>query len=173
MKYLRSLLSSRPPERVPEESYCRLVVDLTRYRCGHSQLGYPPSGADFFTRSLIEKEIFEDFAQGFEVGVKHGNLNYIFVTVGKFPGGFKYRGKTIELSIDTTIHDVQTDFGEPYWLDDDDDETLLFYEDGAVEVQFEFLGKENLGFITILLDPIMADPEQRRGYNVTKPWPPR
>ncbi len=58
MKYLRSLLLSGPPERVQKGSYSRLVVDLTRYHCGHSQLGYPPSGADFFTRSLIENEQF-------------------------------------------------------------------------------------------------------------------
>ncbi len=173
MKYLRSLLSSRPLERVPKESYSRLVIDLTQYRCGHSQLGYPPSGADFFSRTLTEKEIFEDTAHGFEVGVNHGNLNYLFIAVGKYPGEFKHRGKTLELSTDTTIDDVQTIFGAPYWLDDDTDETLLFYEDGTVEVQFEFPGKEYLGFITILLDPIMADPEQRKGYGVTKPWPPR
>ncbi|MDA9982852.1 hypothetical protein N9H39_08985 [Gammaproteobacteria bacterium] len=154
------------------ESYTRLVIDLSEFRCGHSQLGYPPSGADFFTRSLTKNEIFEDATHGLEVGIRSGVLNYIFLAIGNFPGGFKYRGKDLELSTNTTIDDVRTIFGDPYWLDDDTDETLLFYEDGKVEVQYEFPGKQKLNYITILLDQIMADPEQRKGYGVTKPWPP-
>ena len=172
MKYLRSLFPSRPPDIEPAESYSRLVVDFTQYRCGHSQLGYPPSEADFFTRSLTEKEIFEDATHGFEIGVQDGNLNYILIALGKFPGRFKHRGKIIELNTATTIDNVQEKLGEPYWFDDDTDEILLFYENGSVEMQFEFPGKQKLGFITLLLDPIMADPEQREAYGVTKPWPP-
>lgn len=172
MKILRSLFSSRPPDTESTESYSRLVVDLTQYRCGHSQLGYPPSEADFFTRTLIEKEIFEDTTHGFEIGVQNGNLSYILIALGKFPGRFKHRGKNIELNTATTIADVQEKLGEPYFFDDDSDEILLFYENGSVEMQFEFPGKKKLGFITLLLDPIMADPEQREAYGVKKPWPP-
>ncbi|MFC1680609.1 hypothetical protein ACFL1S_02295 [Pseudomonadota bacterium] len=173
MKYLRSLFSPRSPDIEPAGSYSTLVVDLTQYRCGHSQLGYPPSEADFFARSLNEKEIFEDTTHGFEVGVQDGKLNYILIALEKYPGIFKQRGKVVELNTTTTIDDVQKRFGEPYWLDDDTDEILFFYEDGGVEMQFEFPGKKSLGFITILLDPLMADPEQREAYGVTKPWPPR
>ena len=153
-------------------SYSRLVVDLTQYRCGHSELGYPPSEADFFARSLTGNEIFEDTTYGFEIGVQDGKMNYIFIALEKFPGRLKHRGKVVELNINTTIDDVQKRFGEPYWLDDDTDEILLFYEDGSVEMQFEFPGKQNLGFITLLNDPLMADPDQREAYGVTKPWPP-
>ena len=172
VKFLKSLLRSSSSDKASAEEYSRLIVDLANYRCGHSQLGYSPSQADFFTCSLIENEIFEDTVHGIEVGISDGVLNYIFLAIEDFPGGFKYRGKDLELSTSTTIEDVRTIFGEPYWLDDDLDETLLFYENNTAEVQYEFPGKQNLGFITILLDPIMADPEQREGYGVTKPWPP-
>jgi len=158
---------------IPTELYTRLVIDLSEFHCGHSQLGFPPSGADFFARSLTKNEIFEDATHGLEIGISNGVLNYIFLDIENFPGGFKYRGNDLELSTNTTIDDVRTIFGDPYWLDDDTDETLLFYEDGEVEVQYEFPGKEKLGFITIMLDPILADPEQRKGYGVTWPWPPR
>lgn len=173
MKYLRTLFPSHSHDIEPAESYSSLVVDLTRYRCGHSELGYPPSEADFFARSLNENEIFEDATYGLEIGTRDGILDYIIIALEKFPGRFKHRGKAIELTTNTTIDDAQKKFGEPFWPDDDIDEILLFYEDGRVEMQFEFPGKQNLGFITLLNDPLMADPEQREAYGVTKPWPPR
>lgn len=173
LKYLRTLFPSHLPDVEPADSHSRLIVDLTQYRCGHSKLGYPPSEADFFTRSLNENEIFEDTTHGLEIGAQDGILDYILIALEKFPGRFKYRAKAIELNTNTTIDDVRKKFGEPYWLDDDTDEILLFYEDGRVEMQFEFPGKQSLGFITLLHDPLMADPEQREAYGVTKPWPPR
>jgi|GEM_PF-4853798 len=83
-----------------------------------------------------------------------------------------YNDFVVDLGASTTLSEIIFIFGEPYWHDDDKDESILFYEDGTVELQFEFPGKTHLGFITILLDPIMAKTEQRGAYGVTKSWLP-
>ena len=70
---------------------------------------------------------------------------------------------------------MQSIFGQPYWVDQDLDEVILFYEyqDGDVELQFEFPGRVHLGFITLSAHGVLSNAEQRKAYKVTKPWPPR
>jgi hypothetical protein len=57
-------------------------------------------------------------------------------------------------------------------VDEDEDEILFFYERAGVELQLEFAGKETLSGVVMTGQPLMADPEQRRAYKVTAPWPP-
>ena len=173
MGILSSLFKAKSPVKPPSESYRALTVDLDEFRCGHTALGEPISKKDFFAEPLANQEVFNDQEHGFEIGTNNGELDYIFLTLPRFPGEFRYRGEPIALNTATTIHEILSRFGEPCHHDDDTDEDILFYEDGTVELQFEFPGKQHLGFITIMLRPLMANPEDRKAYGVTKPWPPR
>lgn len=71
--------------------------------------------------------------------------------------------------------DVIQRFGEPYWRDEDGGEVILFYEyqDGEVELQFEFSNPTEISVITLARPGVLADAKQRAAYGVTKPWPPR
>ena len=131
-----------------------------------------PSTYDPFTEYLLRREVLTDEKFDVELGMKDGTLDYMYFGIGKFPGQFVAHGASVELSATTEEADVLERFGEPYWRDDDKDETILFYEDGTVELQFEFPGKVHLGIITIMLSPILASAEQRQLYGVDKPWPP-
>jgi hypothetical protein len=92
--------------------------------------------------------------------------------VGRFAGRFRHRDGEVRLNPTTTVEEVLARLGEPYWRNEDEDEVILFYEDDPVETQFEFPDKKHLGFITILMPPLLADPIQHKAYGVTKPWPP-
>ncbi len=61
-------------------------------------------------------------------------------------------------------------FGSPYWRDQDEDEVILFYEFGEYEWQIEMSLKDRLS-VFVIAPPILADPQQRAAYSVTKPWP--
>ena len=90
---------------------------------------------------------------------------------GKFPGSFRYRGTSLPWSRESTESDVQSMIGPPYWRDEDDHGVLLFYEFPNREWQIEF---DLDGTLKSLLigDQLLADPEQRARFCVTKPWPP-
>lgn len=66
-------------------------------------------------------------------------------------------------------------FGEPYWVDSSDGETIQFYiyDQGNLELQFEYTNKVNLSFITLSYQGVLFSPEQRKSYEVNKPWPPQ
>ncbi len=163
-----------PMATCPREAYAGLVIELAEFRCGHTVLGAPISRDDFFAKELATQDMFQDEACGFEVGTRQNNLEYIYLAVEKFPGTFTFQGETIAIGTQTTIEEIVSRFGEPYWRDVDkaNDEIILFYENGTAEIQFEFPGMKRLGIITVMTDPLMADSEQRKAYGVTKPWPP-
>ena len=90
---------------------------------------------------------------------------------GCFAGRFKLRGQSIEPSRIQTEQLAMSLLGEPYWRDEDDSEVILFYERRGFEIQMEYQIAGNLKCI-LVCQPLMADPEQRESYGVTKPWPP-
>ena len=57
--------------------------------------------------------------------------------------------------------------------DRSDGEVILFYEyqQGTVELQFEFGAGRALSFITLAMHGVLSTEEQRKAYGVTKPWP--
>ncbi len=88
-----------------------------------------------------------------------------------YTGELSWRGDRIALP-QLQVDDLKSIFGEWYWLDTDDDETIVFYEFPDYEMQIEFtlagtIKRFNLGRI-----PLMADAGVREDYNCTKPWPP-
>jgi hypothetical protein len=91
---------------------------------------------------------------------------------GQYPGVFQYRGKTIQLDSSVSEESVRQLLEEPYWRDQDDEETILFYEPAGCEWQIEFASDGGLKCFGIVSPPLLADIEQRTSYDVTKPWPP-
>jgi hypothetical protein len=152
-----------------------LDVDLGLLSCGHTPLGTKPDPRDPFAHLFQEQTTISDPSSGLEIGVKNGTLDSLFITLAQSSVRFFQAGKPLQLSTRTTISEVESRFGPPYWVDLDPDEVILFYEyrKGEVELQFEFPGREHLGFITIAVRGILSDEEQRDAYKVTKPWPPR
>jgi hypothetical protein len=158
--------------RGPEIDWPNVVVDLGLFTCGGTALGESPKATDVFHDAFDRKGIFRDERRGLELGVEEGRLDHVLISTDRFPGRLEVLGRPAELGASATEGDVVKRFGAPYWRDEDDEETLLFYEDGRVELQFEFPNKSALLRITMMLSPILADPEQRRFYGVDKPWPP-
>ena len=171
MGLIASLFNRPPKVELPSEIYRPLVVDLTNFQFDGLALGEPPAPDRFFF-NLIHNKTFLDEPNGLTLEFSERRLECIYIELTRFPGGFTYLGNPISLTTGTTLADVQSTFGEPYWLDDDVDETILFYEDGTTELQFEFPDKQHLGVITVMLNPIMAQEDQRKAYGVDKPWPP-
>ena len=70
-------------------------------------------------------------------------------------------------------NDILEEFGIPYWIDRDE-ETILFYEyrAGNMEVQFEISEEGKLEFIILSVDGVLSSAEQRKAYGVDKDWPP-
>jgi hypothetical protein len=90
---------------------------------------------------------------------------------GKYRGRILYRREELTLSYRDDEARLIALFGQPYWRDKDADETILFYEFGAVEWQVE-LGRDGCLKCFSLARPLLADPAQREAYGGTKPWPP-
>jgi hypothetical protein len=102
-------------------------------------------------------------------GFSHGTKPF-----APFTGTIERNGENLPITPRTTLDEFVALFGEPWWRDDDDEETILFYEFRPnVEWQVEFNPQQELAAWTITSPPLMAGEDQRRAYNVTKPWPPR
>ena len=67
---------------------------------------------------------------------------------------------------------LEETFGQSYWTDQDDDESIAFYEFPEYEMQIELDLTGTIKVIRLTSDPLMADEKQRESYNVDKPWPP-
>lgn len=171
MGIFSSLFSRKPKVTIPHVLYADFVVDLTEFRCGKTKLGDELQPNELYTEFIHENK-FSDEEHGVEIGLKSNRLDYIQLTLDKYPGKFRYNGVEEQLGPTTTMSDILSLCGEPYWHDDDKDESILFYEDGTVELQLEFPDKKKLGVIIMLLDPLMAKKDQRDAYGVTKEWPP-
>lgn len=152
----------------------KLIVDLTNFKIGGTPIGKPPWDGDFFTQALLREETLQAKNSGYELGGKEGMLNSAFLALSEFQGAFLIEDKVSPLTNQTTKEEIIILFGEPYWVDLDDSEVILFYEyrAGKIELQFEFPDGEHLEFITLLQDGILSEEIQRKSYRVTKAWPP-
>lgn len=146
------------------------VVDLASFAIGQWQLGKPMGES----AGGLPHAMFNDALHGIELGTAAGVLDYGFFTLSAFKGSFAKHGEPLGLNEATTEAQVLTRFGAPYWTDRSDGETILFYEyeQGAVELQFEFPESGKLGFITLTRKGVLADEKQRAAYGCDKPWPP-
>lgn len=151
-----------------------LPIDLGTFQIGSTSLDAPPSSSDPFHSQLTKADSFKPKGQGIELGTDNGRLDHVWIDLKDFQGSFSRNGQPLKIGRNTSEQAILTFFGEPYWTDRSDGEVILFYEykGGAVELQFEFPDGRNLGFITLLRNGVLSDPESRKSYDVDKPWPP-
>jgi hypothetical protein len=94
-----------------------------------------------------------------------------------YPGSVLLQNQRTSLGKTTQEPEILTTLGPPYWRDQDDSETILFYElrdswGGLTERQLELDGKGALKSLLVCCPPMLAEESQRRAYGVDKPWPP-
>ncbi|MEN8772978.1 MAG: hypothetical protein ABF382_05465 [Akkermansiaceae bacterium] len=153
----------------------RLSVDLNKFIVGSTPIGKEPWDGDSFAKHLEKNTTLKSDQYGYELGVKDGKLDYAFLTLENFNGLFLFEDQSTSISSATSKEEIISIFGEPYWTDLDDGEIILFYEyqEGTIELQFEFPTGEQLEFITLTKDGVLSKQEQRESYGVTRPWPPK
>jgi hypothetical protein len=172
MGLLNTLIGRKPA--IPEVPL-PLHIDLGSFKCGQTPLGARPDASESYADYFGSDEIARFDKSGVELGTKQGILDYAFITLANFAGGFARNGSKLSISAQTTPEEIISEFGEPYWTDTADKEMILFYEfqNGRVELQFEFPDRHKLGFVTLLRDGILSKSDQRKAYRVTKEWPPK
>jgi hypothetical protein len=152
-----------------------LKVDLGTFVCGPAKLGDALNKIEPFAQYLKDYETMNDESSGMEIDIKKGKLDSVFITMAKSSAIFLKSGTPISITNRTTVADIKSIFGSPYWVDEDEGEVILFYEydNGEVELQFEFPKRLPLGFITLMKNGILSNEDQRKSYRVTKTWPPQ
>jgi hypothetical protein len=147
-----------------------LHIDVLLHACANMRVGQQVPSKEGFITLADEAGVVKDDNQGFEACFRDGMLESVFIDLAKFPGIVCRNGEQFESITSKTEAETLAFLGEPYHRDEDDDEVILFYEDGTVETQFEFPGRARLRYITISANPLLADPLQRAQYGCTKPW---
>jgi hypothetical protein len=89
-----------------------------------------------------------------------------------FPGTFVWKGKAVSIDGRTTADQVIQRFGDPYHVEDDEDETILRYELGDIEWELEFDKGAGLRVFLLITPGLFADAATREKYGITRPWPP-
>lgn len=171
MGLLSTLFGSKPA--MPEVPLS-LQVDLGSFKYGHTALSARPDASELQAAYFDSDGVARFNNSGVELDAKQGVLSCVFITLANFSGSFARNGSKISISAKTTPEEIISMFGEPYWTDTADEEMILFYEfqNGRVELQFEFPDRQRLGFITLCRDGVLSELDQRKAYGVTKEWPP-
>lgn len=159
----------------PERPAPIVSVDLLRFSIAGSEVGKPISADSPFARELAADKVYAPQGKGLELGANGNSLEYAVIRLDEFNGTFAADGNPLSLDTTTTELEVRQRFGDPYWVNREDGEVILFYEyqGGDVEVQYEFPDGVKLGYITISRAGVLSDAEQRKLYGVDKPWPPQ
>jgi len=173
MNFLKSLFGSTTKPEQPEYKFS--AIDLGYFQYDQIQINFPFPNSHYLYEYLNKNESYLSDPNGFEVGIKNGKLNYIFLILEQFNGQLQFKGSDLDFNSSTNIDEVTKMFGEPYWVDSSDGETIQFYiyDQGNLELQFEYTNKVNLSFITLSYQGVLFSPEQRKSYEVNKPWPPQ
>jgi len=148
-----------------------LHIDLQLLACANMRVGQRVPPKEGFILLANDEGIVKDDNQGFEACFREGILESVFIDLAKFPGILCHNGEPIHAITSLAETDITTLFGAPYHRDEDDDEVILFYENGTVETQLEFPGRSRLRYIILSCVPLLADPLQRAQYGCTAPWP--
>jgi hypothetical protein len=175
----RSIANWTNPTRTWREDLSKsLLLDLDTHRFCGVGIGEPAQTLSFLGPATRWSYLLEFPNHGLAIQGDSSitELNYYFGhreerSGGTFRGGIRHRGEALTLSATTTEEELLALFGQPYWRDADDDETILFYEFPEREWQVEF-GTDGRLKCFVLGLPILTDPVQREAYGVSKTWPP-
>ncbi len=169
-----------------EERGVLLVADLDRFELNGVGLGGGVESLRFLGPS--ESAGFDYPSKGLQLDVdQDGLLEGIVLALrsGAYLGQAKqelvreFAGRIRLGGRDRTPRELRGEFdfvaawGEPYWRDIDEDETLLFFEFARHEVQVELTTEGVPQVLIVTPEPLMADSAQRDRYGVTKAWPPQ
>lgn len=162
-----------------------LTFDLDTGSLNDVKLGQHLDSLSFLgpceNRGAADQSAFDYYSLGLEIGC-HADSNEIhtFSIVRNVPWEKKHQpftgrvlanGRSIDLST-LTLSRFTEQFGDPYWLDRDEKESLLFYEFPGREWQVEFALAESFNCLWVTTVISMADESGRKDYGVTKEWPP-
>jgi len=137
-------------------------IDLATHRCGEMTIGAPLAPGNVFFSDIFGKSEIEDEKQGFKIGAKDGRLDYVFIDLERFPGIITRNGNPLPHLRYWNVNRVISELGDPDNRDEYEKETLLFYENGHIEIQIEFPENRPARFITIMRNPtIMFEPLER------------
>lgn len=161
-----------------------LLADLDNFELSGTGFGQEVSGLSFLGRS--DSGAFDYAGKGLRLDVEDGCLAAFTLAlrpdvylgpardadVRRFTGRLRINGRESTTDRLTTEGQFTIAWGAPYWRDVDADEILLFFEfpDGEIQVELSLEGEPRV--LLVSQEPLMADPEQRRSYGVTRPWPP-
>jgi hypothetical protein len=163
-----------------------LVVDLDQ----HSLCGVPVgdrilrlSGLGPCDEPRRQTHLFAYKQRGFYITEDEGELDAFGIHVSAvsdddeyapFAGKWRYRGRDVALTPDTSPEALAALLGEPFhtYQDPDfDDERIWFYEHPKAEWQFTFDQAGRLQMLEVNAFQEMQSGRLRRMYNCTKPWP--
>ena len=166
------------------DSRVELVADFDAFTLNGVGFGESVEGLPFLGPGPTDSHAFP--GQGLSVDVTENKLDGFLVALGAkafisgckpgdvqpFVGTIRMGGRAWyprELTHERHFTEV---FGEPYWRDVDDEEVLLFFEFARGELQVEVSLDDRVQVLVASQAPLLADPEQRHAYGVTRPWPP-
>ena len=109
--------------------------------------------------------VYRWFAKGFAVGARDGRIDEFLLIwdaqanppFQPFSGSCRWRGEPIHLRAGLGEAELRARLGEPFWRNEDAEETLLFYQNKAVEWQVEISKAGGLSALTITALPLLAD----------------
>lgn len=160
----------------------RLELDLEQIALNGVAVGQPFDSFSFLGRdedtAQSRQNLFCYYSLGLEVAAVDGIVEELSMVASdrqgrycQFPGEVKWHGTKINLA-NLGLHNFADTFGEWYWIDTDDAESIVFYEFPNCEWQFECNLAGQLERIVIAKTPLLSDIQQRTAYRVTRQWPP-
>lgn len=173
---------SNPTHSWPPRGEQSLTFDLDAGSLNHCELGQPLESLSFLGPDegrLFRSGFFCYYSLG--IGVDCDFREYMIDTyqiVLRDPDEPKYQsfqgcvignGHTVDLST-LTLDKCEQELGEYFWLDQDEEESIVFYEFPGLEWELEFDATGFLNRLILTNDPLLADEKQRKAYNISKPW---
>lgn len=161
MRFLRNLLGSRNPTRGWVRDPARaLVLDLDSNSLSGVPLGATFGSLEFLGPARRSKSHFEswEFSRlGVVVEVEAERIVGVLAVpipdelfaVDPYAGSVRLEGRAVSFAWISREQDVVRAFGEPSRRDEDDEETVLFYEGDRVERQIELTPEGRIKTIAI------------------------
>ena len=166
--------------RWPKEPALPLVVELDKHAFCNVSIGEPVdqlSGLGPAENMYDDGGMYRYMKQGFYLLEDNDLLEtlvFILVTdqdTRPFPGLWRYKGRDLAITGQTTPPDIRQACGDPYHeFVEYENEMLWFYEFPGVEWQFSWRADGLLESVEIGV-PELAYPAARKYYGIEQPWP--